>query len=61
MSDPNTDDIRELSEEELAEIEKKFDEGAATRAVAPGPAASGLVRSAAVGQVHAEGGDRVPW
>lgn len=31
----STDDIRELSEEELAEIEKKYDEGAAMRAVAP--------------------------
>ena len=33
---PQTDDTRELTEEELAEIEKKYDEGAATRTVAPG-------------------------
>ncbi|WP_338549269.1 TRAP transporter permease [Roseovarius phycicola] len=36
MSGPQTEDVRELSEEELAEIEKKFDEGAATRSVTPG-------------------------
>lgn len=35
MSDPSTEPVRELSEEELAEIEKKYDEGAATRSVAP--------------------------
>ena len=33
---PQTDDTRELTDEELAEIEKKYDEGAATRTVAPG-------------------------
>ncbi|WP_317054579.1 TRAP transporter permease [Roseovarius rhodophyticola] len=36
MSGPQTEDVRELSEEELAEIEKKYDEGAATRSVTPG-------------------------
>lgn len=36
MSDPKADGVRELSEEELADIEKKFDEGAAVRKVAPG-------------------------
>ncbi|MEM6482588.1 MAG: TRAP transporter fused permease subunit [Pseudomonadota bacterium] len=36
MSDPSNEPVRELTEEELAEIEKKYDEGAATRAVTPG-------------------------
>ncbi|MEP3275806.1 MAG: TRAP transporter permease [Stappiaceae bacterium] len=36
MSNPQADAVRELSEEELAEIEKKYDEGAAVRKVAPG-------------------------
>ncbi|MET1412202.1 TRAP transporter fused permease subunit [Roseibium sp. HPY-6] len=36
MSNPQTEPVRELSEEELADIEKKFDEGAAVRKVAPG-------------------------
>lgn len=31
-----SDEFRELTEEELAEIEKKYDEGAATRSVTPG-------------------------
>ncbi|MEM6637875.1 MAG: TRAP transporter fused permease subunit [Pseudomonadota bacterium] len=35
MSDPRSEEVRELSEEELAAIEEKFDEGAATRSVAP--------------------------
>ncbi len=35
MSEPSNEPVRELSEEELAEIEKKYDEGAATRSVAP--------------------------
>ncbi|GAA6208664.1 TRAP transporter permease [Cognatishimia sp. WU-CL00825] len=36
MSDLGQADSRELSAEELAEIEKKYDEGTATRQVAPG-------------------------
>ncbi len=36
MSDPRTDDVRELTEAELAAIEEKYDEGAATRSVTPG-------------------------
>ncbi len=36
MSDPRSDEIRELTEEELAAIEEKYDEGAATRTVTPG-------------------------
>ncbi|SLN58490.1 Sialic acid TRAP transporter permease protein SiaT [Roseovarius albus] len=36
MSDLQGQDTSELSAEELAEIEKKFDEGAATRTVSPG-------------------------
>ncbi|MGD1884455.1 MAG: TRAP transporter permease [Paracoccaceae bacterium] len=35
MSDPRSEEVRELSEEELAAIEEKYDEGAATRSVAP--------------------------
>ncbi|MYI67656.1 MAG: TRAP transporter permease, partial [Boseongicola sp. SB0673_bin_14] len=35
MSDPGPDDVRELSDTELAAIEEKFDEGAATRSVTP--------------------------
>lgn len=35
MSDARTDDVRELTDEELAAIEEKFDEGAATRSVTP--------------------------
>ncbi|MEL7254531.1 MAG: TRAP transporter fused permease subunit [Pseudomonadota bacterium] len=36
MSDPRSDEVRELTEEELAAIEEKYDEGAATRKVTPG-------------------------
>ena len=36
MTDPRSDEVRELTEEELAAIEEKFDEGAATRTVTPG-------------------------
>lgn len=36
MSDPRSDDVRALSDEDLAAIEKKYDEGAATRSVTPG-------------------------
>ncbi len=36
MSDPRTEDVRELTQEELAAIEEKYDEGAATRTVTPG-------------------------
>lgn len=36
MSDAKADAVRELSDQELAEIEKKYDEGAAVRQVAPG-------------------------
>ncbi|MEM9249875.1 MAG: TRAP transporter large permease subunit, partial [Pseudomonadota bacterium] len=36
MSDPSKEPVRDLSAEELAEIERKYDEGAATRKVAPG-------------------------
>ncbi|MEM7733954.1 MAG: TRAP transporter fused permease subunit [Pseudomonadota bacterium] len=36
MSDPRSDEFRELTEEELAAIEEKYDEGAATRSVTPG-------------------------
>ncbi|MFU1476233.1 TRAP transporter permease [Roseovarius sp. C7] len=36
MSDARTDDDRELTAEELAAIEAKYDEGAATRSVTPG-------------------------
>ena len=36
MSDQRPDEIRDLTEEELAAIEEKYDEGAATRSVAPG-------------------------
>ncbi|EAP75687.1 MULTISPECIES: TRAP transporter permease [Roseovarius] len=36
MSDARTDDDRELTAEELAAIEEKYDEGAATRDVTPG-------------------------
>jgi len=39
MSEPSTQAVRDLSEDELAEIEKKYDEGAATRSVTPGFAA----------------------
>ena len=35
MSDQRIEDLRELSEQELAAIEEKYDEGAATRAVTP--------------------------
>ncbi len=35
MSDQRTEDVRELSDEELAAIEEKYDEGAATRKVTP--------------------------
>lgn len=35
MSDPRSEEVRELSEEELAAIEEKYDEGAATRTVTP--------------------------
>lgn len=35
MSDPRTEEVRELTEEELAAIEEKYDEGAATRSVTP--------------------------
>ncbi len=35
MSDPRAEDVRELTEEELAAIEEKYDEGAATRSVTP--------------------------
>ena len=35
MSDQRVEDLRELSEQELAAIEEKYDEGAATRAVTP--------------------------
>ncbi|MEM1075295.1 MAG: TRAP transporter fused permease subunit [Pseudomonadota bacterium] len=35
MSDPRAEDVRELTEEELAAIEEKYDEGAATRNVTP--------------------------
>ncbi|MEM9130481.1 MAG: TRAP transporter permease, partial [Pseudomonadota bacterium] len=35
MSDPRSEDVRELTEEELAAIEEKYDEGAATRSVTP--------------------------
>ncbi|WP_420336056.1 TRAP transporter permease [Roseibium sp.] len=35
MSDPQLQHMRELSDEELADIEKKFDEGAAVREVTP--------------------------
>ncbi|OIQ44233.1 MAG: C4-dicarboxylate ABC transporter permease [Roseobacter sp. MedPE-SW] len=35
MSDQRLQDLRELSEQELAAIEEKYDEGAATRAVTP--------------------------
>ena len=36
MTDPRSDEVRELTEEELAAIEEKYDEGAATRSVTPG-------------------------
>ncbi|MEX0339612.1 MAG: TRAP transporter permease, partial [Arenibacterium sp.] len=36
MTDRQADDVRELTEEELAAIEEKYDEGAATRSVTPG-------------------------
>ena len=36
MSDPRSEEVRELTEEELAAIEEKYDEGAATRSVSPG-------------------------
>ncbi|MEO0371102.1 MAG: TRAP transporter fused permease subunit, partial [Pseudomonadota bacterium] len=36
MSDPRSEDVRELTQEELAAIEEKYDEGAATRKVTPG-------------------------
>ena len=35
MTNSQSDDVRELSEAELAEIERKYDEGAATRSVGP--------------------------
>ena len=35
MSDPRSEEVRELSAEELAAIEEKYDEGAATRSVSP--------------------------
>jgi TRAP transporter 4TM/12TM fusion protein len=35
MSDPRSDELRELTDEELAAIEEKYDEGAATRSVTP--------------------------
>lgn len=35
MSDPQTQHVRELSNEELADIEKKYDEGAAVRELTP--------------------------
>ncbi|WP_434053087.1 MAG: TRAP transporter permease [Roseibium sp.] len=35
MSDPQTQQVRELSNEELADIEKKYDEGAAVRELTP--------------------------
>lgn len=35
MSDTRSEEVRELSEAELAEVERKYDEGAATRAVGP--------------------------
>lgn len=35
MSDQRSEDVRELTEEELAAIEEKYDEGAATRSVTP--------------------------
>ncbi|MFK7764349.1 MAG: TRAP transporter permease [Roseobacter sp.] len=35
MKDPQSEEVRELSQEELAAIEEKYDEGAQTRAVTP--------------------------
>ncbi len=35
MSDPQKNDVRELTDEELSAIEEKYDEGAATRSVSP--------------------------
>ena len=35
MSDPRSEEVRDLTVEELAAIEQKYDEGAATRSVTP--------------------------
>ena len=36
MNEPTSDTTRSLTKEELAAIEEKYDEGAATRSVTPG-------------------------